>query len=78
MNKKITAQISWINKATKEFIDAWHQTENDHTSKTAIEKISFKDQALLFKTLTPKRFEILEYVHSQDGQVHRAYPTVNL
>ena len=32
-----------------------------------IEASSFKDQRLLFKTLTPKRFEILQHAHEKDG-----------
>jgi predicted transcriptional regulator len=56
-----------IAEAAKEFIDVWHRTEKKHASQPTVEKISFKDQRLLFKTLTPKRFEILEYVHQQNG-----------
>ncbi len=56
-----------LEEAAKEFIDIWHQIEQGHAPKAPIEKISFKDQRLLFKTLTPKRFEILEYVHGRDG-----------
>jgi predicted transcriptional regulator len=66
-NKKITVRTGSLEEAAKEFIDIWHQVEQGHTPKAPIEKISFKDQRLLFKTLTPKRFEILEYVHERDG-----------
>ncbi len=66
-NKKITVRTGSLEEAAKEFIDIWHQVEKGNAPQTPIEKISFKDQRLLFKTLTPKRFEILKYVHEQDG-----------
>lgn len=66
-NKKITVRTGNLEEAAKEFIDIWHQVEQGRAPQAPIEKISFKDQRLLFKTLTPKRFEILEYVHEQDG-----------
>lgn len=66
-NKKITVRTGGLEEAAKEFIDIWHQVEQGHAPQAPIEKISFKDQRLLFKTLTPKRFEILKYTHEQDG-----------
>ncbi len=66
-NKKIIVKTGGLEEAAKEFIDIWHQVEAGNTPQSPIEKISFKDQRLLFKTLTPKRFEILKYVHEQDG-----------
>lgn len=66
-NKKITVRTGSLEEAAKEFIDVWHQVEQGNAPQAPIEKISFKDQRLLFKTLTPKRFEILKYVHEQDG-----------
>lgn len=67
MNKKITVRTGNIEEAAKEFIDIWHQVEQGHAPLAVIEKINFKDQRLLFKTLTPKRFEILKYVHEQES-----------
>ena len=66
-NKKITVRTGSLEEAAKEFINMWHRVEQGDTAQAPIEKISFKDQRLLFKTLTPKRFEILKYVHEQDG-----------
>ncbi len=66
-NKKITVRTGRLEEAAKEFIDIWHQVEQGDAPRAPIEKISFKDQRLLFKTLTPKRFEILKYAHAQDG-----------
>lgn len=65
--KKITVRTGSLEEAAKEFIDVWHQVEQGHAPQAPIEKISFKDQRLLFKTLTPKRFELLKYAHEQDG-----------
>jgi len=64
-NKKITVRTGSLEEAAKEFIDIWHQVEQGNAPQAPIEKISFADQRLLFKTLTPKRFEILKYVHEQ-------------
>lgn len=67
MSKKITVRTDTLEEATKEFIDMWHQVEQGKAPQASIEKISFKDQRLLFKTLTPKRFDILKLAHEQDG-----------
>ena len=67
MVKKITIRAGSLKDAAKEFIDAWHQAETQPALDAPVEKINFKDQRLLFKTLTPKRFEILEYVHASEG-----------
>lgn len=67
MNKKITIRTGSLEEAAKEFIDKWHQVESGKAPQTPIEKISFNDQRLLFKTLTPKRFEVLERAHECDG-----------
>src|SRR3990167_3184920 len=67
--KKIIVRTGSLEQAAKEFIDIWHQVEKGSAPQSPIEKISFKDQRLLFKTLTPKRFEILKYVHEQ-GYIH--------
>ncbi len=67
MNKKITVRTGTIEEAAKEFVKVWHQIENGNAELKTTEKISFKNPRLLFKTLTPKRFEILKYIHSCDG-----------
>lgn len=72
MSKKITVRTGGLEEAAKEFINIWHQIEQGNTPLKTIDKISFKDQGLLFKTLTPKRVEILKYVHEQDGISIRA------
>ena len=67
MSKKIIVRTGDIEEAAKEFVDIWHRVEKGCASLAAIEKINFKDQRLLFKTLTSKRFEILKYVHEQES-----------
>lgn len=67
MSKKITVRTGSLEEAAKEFIDVWHKVESEQPLQAPIEKVSFKDQRLLFKTLTPKRFEILQHAHEQDG-----------
>lgn len=63
-NKKILVRTGNLKEAATEFIDIWHKVE-DGQAPARVEKISFQDQQLLFKTLTPKRFEILKHVHEK-------------
>jgi predicted transcriptional regulator len=72
MSKKIIVKTGSLEEAAKEFIDIWHQIEHETVPTKPINKINFSDQSLLFKTLTPKRFEILTSVHEQDGISIRA------
>lgn len=67
MNKKITITTGQLENASAEFIAAWHRAEANVEPEPPIEKITFHDQSLLFKTLTPKRFALLKYIHEQDG-----------
>jgi predicted transcriptional regulator len=67
MNKKITITTGHLEKAGEEFIEAWHRAEANIKPQPSIEKITFQDQRLLFKTLTPKRFALLKHIHEQDG-----------
>lgn len=71
-NKKITVTTGNLEEAAKEFIDIWHRIEQGQVSVKPVEKISFKDQSLLFKTLTPRRFEILSYIHEKGSMSIRA------
>lgn len=62
--KKLTVGVGSIEDAARDFIDVWHQVESGKLPKNApIEKITFSDQRLLFKTLTPRRCDLLRYVH---------------
>jgi predicted transcriptional regulator len=75
MTKKITIKTGSLKEAAKEFVHAWHQAENKRSPKAVVEKITFKDQYLLFKIMTPKRLEILQYVHGQDDVSIRSLAT---
>lgn len=67
--RKLTVDIGTLEEASKEFIDIWHQVESGKTPKdTPIERISFANERLLFKTLTPKRCDLLRHVH-QRGKI---------
>ncbi|OGT64436.1 MAG: hypothetical protein A3J38_02070 [Gammaproteobacteria bacterium RIFCSPHIGHO2_12_FULL_45_9] len=68
MSKTITIQTGNLQDAAKEFTGAWHRAEKTGSISQPIEKITFTDQRLLFKTLTPRRFDILQYVH-QHGRI---------
>lgn len=84
-NKKITVAVGNLEDMGKEFIDVWHQIESGKKIKDApIEKIFFENERLLFKTLTPKRCDLLKYVHEKGKisirllarELHRDYSNV--
>lgn len=84
-NKKITVTVGNLKDMGKEFIDAWHQIESGKKIKgTPIEKIYFENERLLFKTLTPKRCDLLKHVHEKGKvsirslarELHRDYSNV--
>ena len=62
-NQNIKVTIGSRQDMAKEFIEAWHQAEAGHIPEQIEEKIFFKDERALFKVLTPKRCELLRYVH---------------
>lgn len=64
MNKKIIITTGTLKETAQEFVDVWRQIEKGKNPKP-IEKVVFQNQRLLFKSLTPKRFEVLEYLHAQ-------------
>lgn len=63
--KKVIIKSGTLNEAAKDFVDAWHLAESDNKASAPVEIISFKDQRLLFKTLTPRRFDLLEAIHDE-------------
>lgn len=48
----------------KEFIEAWHQAEAGHVQEVVEEKLYFENDRALFKVLTPRRCDLLRYVHA--------------
>ncbi len=62
--RRLTIGIGNVENAAKEFIKIWHQVETGkHLKNAPVEKISFENERLLFKTLTPRRCDLLRYVH---------------
>jgi predicted transcriptional regulator len=62
--RKIIATVGNLEDMAKEFTTIWHQVESGKPLKNVpIEKIYFEDERLLFKTLTPKRCELLKHIH---------------
>ncbi len=84
--RKITVKTGSLEEAAKEFVNVWHQLEAGSAAKIApVEKISFTDPRLLFKTLTARRWELLNYLHEQGkmsirslaNALHRDYSNVH-
>lgn len=83
--RKLIVNVGSVEAAAKEFIDIWHRVETNQTPKNIpIEKISFHDAGQLFKTLSPKRCDLLRYIH-EHGKIsiravakglHRDYSNV--
>lgn len=61
--KNIKVTIGNQRDMAKEFISAWHKAEAGYFPEQTAEKIYFKDDRALFKVLTPKRCELLKYIH---------------
>ena len=82
--KKITVTTGNLKDMSKEFIATWHQLEAGKKIKTPIEKIYFENERLLFKTLTPKRCELLKCIHERGKvsirelarKLHRDYSNI--
>ena len=54
----------------RRFIDAWHRLENG--KRVRERHLSFESLESLLSVLTPKRWELLKYVHSHSVQSVRA------
>ena len=84
--RKIIVKTGSLEEAAEEFVNAWHKVEAGEGSKiTPIEKISFTDPRFLFKTLTARRWELLNFLHIQGKMsirslahiLHRDYSNVH-
>lgn len=83
--RKITVTTGSLKDMGKEFVNVWHQAEAGKKIKGPIERIVFENERLLFKTLTPKRCDLLKYVHENGKisiralakQLHRDYSNVH-
>lgn len=84
-NRKITVAVGTLEDMGKEFIDTWHKIKSGKKIKNApVEKIFFENERLLFKTLTPKRCDLLKYIHEKGKvsirllarELHRDYSNV--
>lgn len=62
--KKLIVRIGNLKDMAKDFVKAWHQVESGNKLKNIpIEKITFENEQQLFKTLTPRRCDLLRHVH---------------
>jgi predicted transcriptional regulator len=64
--KKRNIKVVVGNRETmaNEFIKTWHQLEAGDVPQVANEKIYFENEKAIFHLLTPKRCELLRYVHA--------------
>ncbi len=62
-NKNIKVTIGTRDDMAKEFLSVWHKAETGQVSESKEETLYFNDDDALFKALTPKRRDLLRYVH---------------
>jgi predicted transcriptional regulator len=62
--RKLTVKVSSVQEAMASFKNVWEKIEGGEKLAEPIEIIGFENAALLVKTLTPKRLELLQTLHA--------------
>ena len=70
--RKLTVKVSSLDEALADFKTAWEKAEAGDKFATPIEVIGFENAALLMKTLTPRRLELLQKLHAMGNSSIRA------
>ncbi|OGT44112.1 MAG: hypothetical protein A3F42_00880 [Gammaproteobacteria bacterium RIFCSPHIGHO2_12_FULL_37_34] len=65
MNKKcLTIQVSTLEQSLSKFRDIWNKVERGKRFTTPMEIVSFESAIMLMKTLSPRRLELLQVLHT--------------
>jgi len=83
--KELLIGVKGARKATNDFVRAWKRAQKGLTAEEPINRLHFADTATLFKYLSPKRFELLQYlrqagplsIRKLSGELHRDYKNVH-
>ena len=70
--RKLTVKVSSLDEALVDFKVAWEKAERGGKFTVPTEVIGFENAALLMKTLTPKRLELLQKLHAIGSSSIRA------
>lgn len=72
MNKKLNIKVGNLKDALKAFKETWENAEKDQLPKDATEELFFENSVLLLKTLTPRRLELMQFLHTNGPSSIRA------
>jgi predicted transcriptional regulator len=70
--RQLTVKVSNLKEAINEFKDVWKRHEQGEKFDTPIETLRFENTLTLMKTLTPRRLELLQQLHTQGKTSIRA------
>lgn len=62
--RQLTVKVSNLKEAISEFKDIWKRHEQGEKIETPVETLRFENTLTLMKTLTPKRLELLQQLHT--------------
>jgi len=72
MKKNIRIEIKDEKKSAGEFVHAWHRAEKGEPPEEPVSRIYFQDLETLLKILTPRRLELLKFLHDKGNMSIRA------
>ncbi len=70
--RKLTVKVSSFDEALTSFKNTWEKVEAGEKFAEPIEIVGFENAALLMKTLTPRRLELLQKLHTIGASSVRA------
>lgn len=62
--RQLTVKVSSLKEAINEFKSTWKRHEQGEKLNTPIEILRFENTLVLMKTLTPRRLELLQQLHT--------------
>lgn len=62
--RQLTVKVSNLKEAISEFKDIWKRHAEGEKFDTSVETLRFENTFTLMKTLTPKRLELLQQLHT--------------
>lgn len=83
--RKLAVGVASAKQAGDDFVKAWKRAEKGLPPEEPINRLHFADTATLFKYLSPKRFELLQYLRESGplsirklaAELHRDYKNVH-
>ena len=62
--KRLTVKVSSLEESLERFKNVWDRTEQGEKFDTPLQTLSFENSSMLMKTLSPKRLELLQKLHT--------------